>query len=357
MSDPLAKYHQPQDHLEYLSHSQIMCYKECGWRYYLRYVIGIEPEEKPEQIHRGISGHMGLNLLARGAEFADVSKAVIDYFSDIPNQEVLCHTVIALLYAYKWRWKGDNFSYIGSEQQLFLPIYNSQGNASTRYGKTIVLDKLVQNTANGRRYLVDHKFVGTSVDIAPGSDYRDRFNLDAQSSIYLLAMRELGIRVDGFVYDLVRMPGIRPKKLAKADMAAIGESGMYFEEPVPEDMVAVYAEAATQKPVPEYVETPSMYGARVVATVIEDPERYFQRVYVHRTDRDLDEFADELWDDQKTVASARNTGRFPKNPNSCLFPYRCDYFGLCVQNLKDFGDLPDGFQKRKERENANTSNA
>jgi hypothetical protein len=83
-----------------------------------------------------------------------------------------------------------------------------------------------------------------------------------------------------------------------------------------------------------------MFMARVLHEMTSDPERYFQRVEIPRTDADLEEYRHELWQQQRTIREAQKTGRWFRNTAACLQPYKCPFFALCSDNHRHEPNAP-----------------
>jgi hypothetical protein len=135
------------------------------------------------------------------------------------------------------------------------------------------------------RWLVEHKT--TSEDISTGSVYFRRLRLDAQIGVYLQA--EPG--AEGVIYDVLRKPAERPK---------VGESADAF-------------------------------GARVLAKIRSDPDRYYRRAKVVRLESDREELARDVWQTSRHIIAARRLKQYPRNPDSCFqFQRACDYLPVCT---------------------------
>lgn len=230
-------------------------------------------------------------------------------------------TVKGLLVGYDWQWANAQagISLIELEQTYLAPLTNIETKKDSRTwrigGK---IDKLCND--NGV-VLYDHKT--TSSDIAdPSAPYWRQLVIEGQASHYELLLLMNGIRLDRVVWDVVRKPGIKPKKLAKADQRAVASLGDYCGFKVsPETML----NSATDER-----ENAELYMLRVARECLEDPTRYFARRSVPRTRDELHEYAVELWEIGQEMLGTRNSGRHFRNSGACmLYGSPCEYLGIC----------------------------
>ena len=90
-----------------------------------------------------------------------------------------------------------------------------------------------------------------------------------------------------------------------------------------------------------------MFGARLFQDMIDRPEMYFAREEVPRLQGDLDEFTVDVHQTVEMILYCQRTGQWPKNTDNCVYPFRCEFFNLCSNNVQITveGDPPKGFQK------------
>ena len=141
--------------------------------------------------------------------------------------------------------------------------------------------------------------------------------------MYMLLQWLNGIKVDTCIWDVIKKPGISPKKPTIAETKAAMATGEYFGDTLTDDDKIELA--ATGR------ETLAMYEARLALDcTFERPERYFQRRPVPRLDGELIEFATELWNNAQELIAARATGRHGKNSGACmLWSSPCKFLGIC----------------------------
>jgi len=226
-----------------------------------------------------------------------------------------------MVIGYDARWSEAEWRLDGEpEQTVQLPIINPEtGRTSRTFTQAGKFDGTVYGY--GKRLLLEHKSTGD--DIAdPNSTYWRRLAIDSQVSKYMLQSWQLGEKLDGALYDVIRKPAIRPKKLSRAEgLAAIGGAYCGFDvDPETSDAVARGMER----------ESPDLFALRVASETLAEPERYFQRRTIPRLDGDVLEYAAELWTIADEIRIARNSGRNFRNSAACLdYGRPCEYLGIC----------------------------
>lgn len=207
------------------------------------------------------------------------------------------------------------------ESQFCVPIYNLSAKKRVSVSRSFQVAGVIDVTfaEDNNRWLMDHKT--TSSDVSPDAVFWQQLIIEGQISLYLLAEHYNGRKVAGMVWDAIHKPGIRPKKLTKADQATVTSLGDYFGRQV--------SEQTKQHAIDEGTENSELFEARVVAYCNDHPD-YFQRRTVHRLAHELDEYASELWDQTKEVLHATQTNRHTRHSGACMAYNRpCQYLGIC----------------------------
>ena len=151
-------------------------------------------------------------------------------------------------------------------------------------------------------WLWELKTCGANEDISDGGVYFKKLTLDSQVSGYIAAARREGHDVKGVVYDVVSKTGLRPT----------GKGA----------------------------ETPESYEARIIAQIAAEPERYYQRGIIVRTEAELEEHAADVWGISQNILAARNSGRWPRQVGGCFaFNRPCDYWETCANGAPIDGPL------------------
>lgn len=337
-----------------LTHSRMACAKRCLREHFFKYELGVRRAREATALRFGAAFHESLDRLAKGETIEAVVRSIHGVYSVCPpwvttdddayDWAIEGEVLTRLVCGYQWRWQNEHVEIVSSEQAFDLPLINPEtGHASTVWRRAGKIDKIIR-LADGRLAIMEHK--ATGVDVAPESDYWRRLRIDQQISHYVLAARAMGHDVATVIYDVVRKPTIRPSQVPLLDtdgckivLDASGErvrtkDGKRWRES---------GDTAQGFVLQVRMETPEEYGNRLTADIGVRPEHYYARMEIPRLEADLDEFAEELWQIQKTLQETRRTGRHFRNTAACVGFGRCDYFEVCTSGVDLTGPLPDGF--------------
>ena len=238
-----------------------------------------------------------------------------------------------MLDAYDARW-GDIQSDINVreiEKQYYSDLPNVRSNGRSRTFRLAgKLDKLTEE--NQTVTLTDHKTTQSDIE-DPNSSYWRQIEVEGQPNQYELLLLANGIKVDQVIWDVARKPGIKPKAIAKKDVAELASLHTYCGQ-------RIECEAFEGMK-----ETPELFELRVAQTLTVQGEKYFQRRSAKRTRSELAEYATELWDISQEIISARRLNRWYRNSGACmLYGSPCQYLGICSG-----ADTPDSDRwERKE---------
>lgn len=228
-----------------------------------------------------------------------------------------------MMIGYDLRWAYSGWKANEIEVEYHLPIINPETGAKSRTfthaGKIDVLAKY-----DAQHYIVEHKT--TSDDISdPNGPYWRELEVSAQINEYSLAETQVGRKPAGTLYDVVRKPAIRPRKVTKAEATHLQVNGTYhgYDISVP----GRGTDKAGQ------IETPEMYLARVAEVVTEDPARYFGRKIIRKLDQETLEYAEELWDLTQSLLHTRSRGVHGRTgvwTGGCMQWSRpCEFLSVC----------------------------
>lgn len=328
-----------------ITHSRMTAAKTCLRKHWFQYEFGIRPTVTAKPLRQGSAYHLGLDLLAQGVAVA-VADAVAQATADYEHAPAWCisdelieewktegEIVRRMIAGYARRWPNSQFEIVATEQTFELDIRNpGDGRKSAmRVGGRI--DKIVR-LPTGQIAVMEHKTVAE--DLAPDSNLWSQLRIDQQISLYLLAARALGHDAETVLYDVARKPAIRPRKLTKAEVAVLGNTGEYCG-------VRMSDQDRTTAVVTGR-ETVGLYGERLARDLADNPDYYYAQREIPRLAQDLDEFAWELWQYQGIISDCRRYGRWPRNTNACLTMGTCPFFKLCTGGYDTAsGEIPEGF--------------
>lgn len=226
-------------------------------------------------------------------------------------------TIKGMMAGYHIKWNEQKWTTLSIEEEFHVPIYNPESGAKSRlYTFAGKFDGTVTDDT-GRVYLLEHKT--TSQDILdPSSSYWRQLLVDSQINSYMLAGHIQGREFAGVVYDVVRKPSIKPKRISKKDQSVLLSHGLYLD-------VKVSNEARSLD-----FESPELFGIRVTKEYLSNPNRFYQRRTVHRLESEVIDFATELSHISEEVYRTELHGTDYRNSASChSFNTPCEYLSLC----------------------------
>jgi hypothetical protein len=271
-----------------ITNSRLRAFRRCPRYHQHAYVDLVRPVEQSYALRFGTLIHLALEswwlnptcrlTAAMHAIEAACANDEFDEFDHIKAEE--------LIRGYHARWSDDTYETISVEQEFQIPIENGH----TLGGK---FDALARK--DGKTYIIEHKT--TSESLEPGGDYYQRVcTLDSQVSTYYRAAKALSHDISGCVYDCILRIALRPYKAGK-----------------------------TRK----NDETPEEFRLRVRAAIADEPEKFYARYGIVRTERDETEAASDLRRTIRHLEIAVEEGSY-RNTESCKsFGSTCSYIGVC----------------------------
>jgi len=232
--------------------------------------------------------------------------ADLDARTDGPDElmNVKCRE-LARGYVEYWGDPVEQFEVEEIEVGFKLPILDPETGEDTGEWYQGFFDKVLVHKEDGVRYVMDHKTSGEAIDDFASGFWR-RWDVNSQSSLYQLAMKQLGTDVGGLLVDAIKKPGIRP---TKKDGGIEG------------------------------------YGKRLQENIAANPEKYYARQTSVRDEEQLLEALGDMHSVSLDVCQKRNNGRWHKNTTSCFaYGTACKFLGIC----SGMGDLDDPWWVKKD---------
>ncbi len=269
-----------QRNLVVVSNSEMYTYRQCPRKHQYRYRMMRRTRVKAAPLEFGGIMHDALEMWFNGYDIQDVVSFIqasdLDEWKEKPK-------LLAMVVGHCAFWSKSIVS-IEIETEFAVPIKSRSGNDchAVIRGK---LDGIVMY--NGKCYVLEHK--STSSDISPGSEYWQQLLTDSQASTYILGARSLGYDPVGVLYNVLRKPLHRR---SKSDMS------------------------------------PSDILDRMTTSMNESPQKYWGRQEIVRTEFDLQEAENDLYDWYKRLRSDKT---HPRNVNACFDFHRpCEYHDVCT---------------------------
>lgn len=323
--------------IEY-SASRLATLHTCLRRYKYKYVDRlIETGTDAQTYGRGVHAALEKWLIAHdqgpGARLALAHVAIID--ANLPHVDAIkAHAVID---GYEIRWGAVGWRVLAAE----IPFRYDLGGHVLQGA----IDAIVQDESDGRIYVVEHK--NTVSDTSPGSSYWEVLTIDRQLSVYVDGAAMLGFEIAGVIYDALGKPKhdrlmatpIENRKYTKGKGCKLcggthgGKGGIqrgtgcdvckqtgWFEAPRLHE---------SQRAEDESLES---FDARVRAAIADNPESFYQRSTVVRTDDELPKMRSDLLETIRLARMCEALDMWPRgNTHACRsFGSTCSFLSLCT---------------------------
>ena len=245
-----------------------------------------------------------------------------------------------MVVGYHLYWRGAHFDVVAVEHQFVASVDNPETSGKSRtYMHAGKIDGVVR--WDGRLCLLEHKTCGEEID-DPSSGYWETLAMDSQVSLYYIGASSLEFELEGCLYDVLKKPGLRPAKATPEDqrkytIAKVDKKTGEILEPS-----RLYANQR------EADETPQEYRERIRKAIEAEPDRYYVRHEIHRSELQIEEFRYDAWAKQTTLRETHNAVRrvglraAPRTPAACHRWGRCLFFDVCSVGLNP-DDFPDRF--------------
>lgn len=309
-----------------LTNSRIRTWRDCRRKHALMYLEGWRPVKQGEALRFGSLIHEGLEAWwaddGSGRLVAAIERIAgrgFDAYEQAAAEELLA--------GYDARWGTDErYEVLAVEDSFFVPLINPDSGAASR---TWVLggkvDGVVRDRETDALLILEHKT--TTENFAdPVDPYWTKLAMDPQVSHYFIGAEGLGHVAEGCLYDVLLRPRLQPLRATPVEKRKYKANGVLYANQRDQD------------------ETPDEYRARVRADIEANPDKYFQRRDVARTDRDILEYLGDVWAEGRMMREAELAGRAPKNPEACHRFGQCWAWDICAYGVKP-EDHPEAFQK------------
>lgn len=273
-----------------ITHSRVSALAACPRRHWWAYELGIRPETTTAALSIGAAFHAAVERMRRGASLDETVACARAAVAD----ELEAELTACMISGWEWRWREAPLGRcLATEAPWRLRI--GRGRAMC-----VVAGKIdaVYELQSGEVAVVENKT--TREDISAVSDYWRRLNIDRQITWYIIGARQLGYHATTVIYDVARVPAMRPRLLSRR---ADGDGRR---------------------------ESVEQFAARVMQDIAERPDRYFARREIPRLDIDILTARDEMVQWHRILREHRRRGLWPRNSDACMRWGRCPYFGPCA---------------------------
>jgi PD-(D/E)XK nuclease superfamily len=342
--------------LRRLSVSGASTYRRCPKEYKLSREL--ESILKASPLAFGSCMHAGLDPWFRTANLDSALAAIQAYARkhDLdPYDLVACEV---LMVGYHERWIDEPLTVLFVEQEFTAPLTNPDtGHDSKTWEQYGRFDAVVKDQFE-RVWVAEHKTRGGDLD---DPLYWQKMRLDAQISTYHGGVRSLGVEPAGVLYDVIRKPP-KPAKATPMDKRkytqqkdkACPECKKKSAPPGPhridvsgKDEPERFALCSDSRVITdpggklyanmrEHDETLTEYRERVIELVTKDPNAFYRRAHIERSEEDEREAARDIWQQAQTMREAQKLNRYPRNPDACVrFGDTCPFFPICTREVTD----------------------
>jgi len=285
---------------------------------------------------------------------------------------------------YEWRYSADeSISMLGNEFKGEQPIFNPHTGEEVDDAVLVyVCDGIMKH--EGMKKIREFKTTSKGVD--SDSTFWQNLTLNIQPNMYIYCLQQaqragqlipLGIKPDDplisdIMYDVFHKPGIKPKALSQGDSKQFVEDGLYMGTEfttnwqMDNTVLEVDGEIADVKPGKKdgtfaIHETGGMYGARLLADIVERPDFYLARRNISKTEADMKRTELQLYNIYQSIRSMEREHAWYHEEEACEATFKCPFIGLCYNNIDvegmlAAGQVPEGFTvyKREEKDASTT---
>jgi hypothetical protein len=292
--------------------SRLKCFNQCRRKHHIKYVLGYRSRAKSEALEFGTLIHKGLEIWWKTGGNLDEMLNTVNACQFMDPIQLIKARVLLKGYHARWVDDLDRYKVLFVEKEFTHKITNP---ATMRpcIGLSVdgKMDVVVEDRRTGENPFIEHKT--SSEDLSPGSTYWDRNRMDPQVSIYYGGMESLGYTPEGCIYDVIGKFGERPYKATPMDKRKYKKDGTLY---------------ANQR---ESDETLEEFEARLTELVAADPNAYYGRANVVRTQKEIEESMRDVHAVATMMRDEERLQRAPRNPDACfLYNRQCEFYGVCA---------------------------
>lgn len=295
--------------------SSLNCAATCYRKYKFKYIDQLQSPNYSSSLGFGTFVHAFAEALKPGGNQNAPSAAVEAELSKFQHQQVDAYndTVTAIEADFAlakaiaplwWEYWNNYQGYMSNTQLAFAETEKEWALKSSEHdilvGKRDGVVKHLTFEEGRNTFLHEIKTSGEP----HRENYKLRLQMERQISNNIRAIKDEGRDCNGVLYDIIWKPAIRLKKS----------------------------------------ETKEEFLARKVQCYVDEPHEYFERLFVYRSQRDLDNAGDSLDRQFRMLDSARAYG-YPKNESACVqFGSLCEFFTDCMDDRD-----PQGYCSREQK--------
>lgn len=310
-----------------LSYSAISEFQLCQRKFYLNRVAGYRPVgPEPRPLAFGNAFHAGQQAWWAGRHNDDPGARLAAAQAAFAQSAELSGLNLAdqilgglLLTGYGAIYADQGLMFHAQpvvEERVVAPVLNPQGRPDPDLEVVAVFDAVCYDEA-GRTVVIEHKTTKSLLD--DGSRYWERTDPNMQVSLYYIVAGDLGRTVGRFVWDAVRAPEYT------LHTATPPEKREFYKRS------GTWGKVGDPKPGTRLSdESPDEFAENIRNAIFADPGAFFVRRDLTRTPDELERTRSDLWTVGQQMLRARDTGQYPRNPQSCnAFNTPCAFQPVC----------------------------
>lgn len=274
-------------------------YRKCPRKYYYGRVEGIQSVEVKRAPKFGSEGHLQLEYLA--------SKKKPWLSQGLSHEDNILLECLILGYQVRWgKLKGV------AEGHFVVPIVAPDGKPDPDVELQGYID------IETPKYIMDHKF--TSANITP--TYIKSLEREPQAEEYLIAAQENGSKATYAIWDIIRStPYKRRLRTPEDEQEFYKRDSKYGKKGDPKPGTHLQDEAWEE------------FRQRIVDDIAADPDKFYKRIELHKTEEELDARRYDIWACAKQIQHSIEIGAFPRNEAGCMDFGGCEYYGICWEGV------------------------
>lgn len=295
-----------------ISHSGMSCYRECPHKYYLSRVEGIRPVKVSRALRFGSAMHKALEIIWGGGDsplLEEWPNIAAKYELDMEDQ-ILGRLLLV----------GYSKMYLIPEGADVECHFENEVVSPGGEVEEFTFQGFIDVETPG--YIMDHKT--TATNITP--TYLKDLHRNPQAEEYLISAQDRGSEASYAVWDIIKSNRVtRRLKTPEHEQEFYKRKGKYGN--VGDPKPGTYLED----------ETWGEYEARIVEDIAGNPEGYYVREELHKTEDELDRRRYDIWATGVMISQSISLGAFPRNEQGCSKYGGCEYQPICWEGVDPAG--------------------
>lgn len=276
-----------------ISNNSSSIMRSCQKKYYWTYIKGLKPKKKSTALTLGGVLHAAFDMHYNkfsASEVLQYIKFIMD--EQISKNQDMAEDLLLAKYILIGMWTNyplnlDDFVNIEPEKEFRVNVPNTRGLVFVGKIDGLITDK------SGKIWVRELKTTSQTFQ-----QFESKVRQSPQGTGYIWACRQMGIPVQGVIYDYVKKPLLRR-----------GVS-----------------------------ETIDGFGQRIISDYATRPDMYYKRHFSYRIEEELRLFEEDLKQVSKDIRTRSKDGKWYRNPDQCWnYNQECPFLRICFkENPSEF---------------------